>query len=106
MTAELWNAILNPDGPNYERWREVLGSERVPLKSCHPVKTTLGEEKDVDVYMLDLAAMTLGQRSRLVSRIATTFETTCACVEHELAERGFPIRVADVIVAINMRAVR
>lgn len=26
MSAELWSAILNPAGPNYDAWRELLGS--------------------------------------------------------------------------------
>lgn len=104
MSAEVWSAILNPDGPNYATWRETLGAEKVPLKSCHPTHATLGTETDVEVYMLDLGAMTLGQRARLVSRIATTFKVTCAEVEAELAKTGFPIRAVDVIVAIDMRA--
>lgn len=105
MSNELWSAILNPRGPNYATWREVLGSEQVPLQSAGSQMATLGEERDVEVYMLNLQAMTLGQRARLVGGLAQRFGTTVSEVEQEIAKCGFPIRAADVIVSISMRAV-
>src|SRR5579863_9960965 len=105
MSNELWSAILNPAGPNYHTWRDLLGSENVPLKCCSSSKATLGEEKDVEVYMLDLRALTLGQRARLLNSIAQKFRVPVFEVEAEIARSGFPIRAADVIVAISTRAV-
>lgn len=105
MSNELWSATLNPDGPNYQTWRELLGSEHVALKSCRPIKATLGMEKDVEVYLLDLRALTLGQRARLLNSIAQKFRAPIFEVEAEIARSGFPIRAADVIVAISVRAV-
>ena len=57
----LWSAILNPRGPNYSNWRGILGSERVALKSCQSIRAELGPEKNVEVYMLDISALTLPQ---------------------------------------------
>ncbi len=104
MSAEMWSAILNPRGPNYNTWHDTLGSDKVPLKSSASVKVALGPEKDVEVYMLDLTAMPLGSRARLVGRMAATFGVPVYEVEGELKRSGFPIRAADVIVSFNLRA--
>ena len=110
MSVELWSAILNPRGPNYATWKYVLDSERVPLKSPHPVTAELGgnarvvAEGNVEVYLLDLHAMTLAQRARLVGFIANKFDAPIYEVEAEIAAKGFPIRAVDVIVSFDMRA--
>jgi hypothetical protein len=101
----LWSATLNPAGPNYQIWREVLGSEKVPLKSSAPVTAEIGTEPCVEVYMLDLAALTLPQRARLLGFIAQRFGMPVYEAEATIAKTGFPIRAADVIVSISMRAV-
>ena len=100
MSNEMWSAILNPQGPNYATWRETLDGEKVPLKSSQSVKAQLGPEKDVEVYMLDLTALPLGNRARLVGRMAATFGVPVYEVEAELKRSGFPIRAADVIVRL------
>lgn len=104
MTRELWSAILNPRGPNYKGWHDVLGSDRVPLKNPHSGFTALGTEKNVEVYLLDLRALALGQRARLLNSIAQKFRAPVYEVEAEIARSGFPIRAADVIVSYDMRA--
>lgn len=103
MTTELWNATLNPSGPNYERLKDIF-PHRVPLKSCSPVKAQLGPEKDVSVYMLDFRAMPLGHRARLFGMIAAANSVPVYEVERTAAHEGFPIREADVIVSYDMRA--
>ena len=104
MSRELWSAILNPSGPNFESWNEVMGAHRVPLQSAKSILVTLGEEKNVEVYQLDLSAMTLKQKARLLGFVARKFNTPVYEVEKEIAQRGFPIRAADVIVSFDMRA--
>lgn len=104
MSVELWHAILNPSGPNYERLKGIFGENRVPLKSPQSFNTQLGPEKDVPVYMLDLAALPLNQRSRLIGMIAAKSGASISVVEQVMATEGFPIREADVIVSYDMRA--
>lgn len=104
MAVELWDAILNPRGPNYEHWHAILGDRHVPLTSSASMKAELGAEKDVEVYMLDLRALSLSERARLLSIVAKRFGVTVAEVEAEITARGFPIRAADVIVSYDMRA--
>jgi hypothetical protein len=103
MTVELWRAILNPSGPNYDRLKDIFPS-RVPLKSSQTVKAQLGEEKDVSVYLLNFDAMTLGQRARLFGLIAAGTGVPVSVIEEIAAKDGFPIREADVIVSFDMRA--
>lgn len=105
MSLELWSATLNPDGPNYQHWHSVLGSDRVPLESPTSMKVRLGSELDVEVYMLKLSALTLKQRASLIGFIARKFSAPIYEVEAEITKAGFPIRAADVIVSISMRAV-
>jgi hypothetical protein len=102
--SQLYSAILNPSGPNYTSWHDVLGSDSVPLKSCASAKAELGAEKDVEVYFLNLSALTLPQRSRLLSFLARKFAAPIYEVETEISRVGFPIRAADVIVSFDMRA--
>ena len=101
---ELWHAFLHPDGPNYEHWHKVLGMTRVPLTSSKPIKAELGPEKDVEVYLLDLKAMTLRQRSNLLGFFAQKFGVPVYEVEAQFQKDGCPIRAADVIVSHDMRA--
>lgn len=83
-------AILNPTGPNFEFWNQVLASHRVPLVGP--------EADDQGAYQINLRAMTLTQRSRLVSMTAQKFHTSIREVEQQIAIAGFPIQAADVIV--------
>ena len=100
---ELYSAILDPSGPNYATWFGIFGGNQVPLKSPHEVKAELGD-KSVPVYLLDLPALSLPQRARLLSVVAQKFGVPIYEVEAQLKEKGFPIRAADVIVSISTRA--
>jgi hypothetical protein len=104
MTTGLWHAILNPQGPNYERLKGIFGEGGVPLKSPKTIKAQLGEEKDVPVYLLDFSAMPLSQRARLFGMVAAKSGVSVHEVEKVAREEGFPIREADVIVSFDMRA--
>jgi hypothetical protein len=104
MSPELYSATLNPRGPNYERLKGIFGESRVPLKSPHTMKAQLGEEQDVPVYQLDLGALPINQRARLLALVARKCGVTIAKVEEVMLHDSFPIREADVIVAFDMRA--
>lgn len=104
MSVELWSAILNPRGPNYERLKDVFSANRVPLKSPKTIMATLGPEKDVPVYLLNFEAMPLNERARLFGMVAQKFGVPISEVEQVAAREGFPIREADVIVSFDMRA--
>ncbi len=102
---ELFRAALNPAGPNFERWREILGTHlSVPLKSAYPIVAPLEGEGEVECYLVNLDALTLKQRARLFGFLSQKFQVPIFKIERELKDRGFPIRAVDVIVEISMRA--
>lgn len=103
MSVELWRAMLNPSGPNYQRLKDIFPSN-VPLQSPTVSKAQLGEEKDVSVYLLNFAGMTLTQRARLFAIIAAGTGVPVSVIEHVAEKDGFPIREADVILSFDMRA--
>lgn len=76
----------------------------MPLKTPGSGFTQLGEEKNVEVYLLDMAKMTEEQKLRLVDWIVKKFSVGAVQVSAELERNGFPIRAADVAVFFDMRA--
>lgn len=101
---ELFSAILKPSTPNFDVWVKVFGSTEVPLQSPVATRADIGREKDVPVYLLNLAAMTLKQRANLLGFVSRKFGVPIYELEKEIAEHGFPIRESDVIVSISARA--
>jgi hypothetical protein len=102
--SDLYSATLNPSGPNYDTWLKIFGSDQVPLLSPRPVIADLGDEKDVEVYTLNLKAMTLMQRRRLVEWVSERFSKSVNEIERDFDQWDFPIRAVDVVVSISMRA--
>jgi hypothetical protein len=101
---ELYSAILNPHGPNYASWHAIFGDSLVPVKSAASVKVDLGAEKDVEVYLLNLAAMTLRVRARLLGAVAQELGCPVYEVEAEFSRNGLPIRAEDMIVSVSVKA--
>jgi hypothetical protein len=100
----LWAAHLNPNSPRYETWARILAGDEVPLVKPVASRANLGDEKNVEVYVLDIQRLTADQRDRLVQWVAEKFGVPPAAVNEQLESVGFPIREADVIVAFSMRA--
>lgn len=94
------NCHLIKSSPRYEKWREILGSDEPPITNPTPFKTKLGTEITW-VYELDVAKLTTDQRAKLVEFIVETFGVTSAQAEAALSTVGFPIRVVDVLVAVE-----
>lgn len=99
-----WDCHLLTSSPRYEKWREILGSDEAPIKSPALRMADFGdEEKDVEVYELELSKLSADQRSRLIDFIVERFGEKRETVERELDSVGFPIRSADVVVAFDHR---
>lgn len=101
---ENFSAVLDPAGANRDVWLKILGSDRVPLKSAVSHKTDLGSERGVDVYELNLKAMTLMQRRRLAEWFSQTLGKSVNQIEAEFDNWDVSIRASDVIVSISARA--
>lgn len=97
-----WDCHLMKSSPRYEKWRNILGSDEVPIVAPVPVTALLGAETTV-VYQLDLAKLSSDQRARLIDFIVESFKENRERVEAELDSTGFPIRQVDVVVAFDHR---
>lgn len=106
MPARLWWAHLYPQSPRYATWREILGSDNVPLQSPNSFKADLGFpiRETAECYALDLAAITEEQKNRLVDWCVQKFGGDRATIRADIERSGYPIREADVTVAFSMRA--
>jgi hypothetical protein len=107
--TDLYSATLNPRGPNYRTWRELLGSDSVPLKSPASQLADFGPpenlaEKNVEVYLLDIKALTLRQRHKLLLWNSQKFGKPIYEINYQLETAGFPIRAADVLLIFDRRA--
>lgn len=102
---ENFSAHLRSSSANYETWLAVFPRGEVPLLSPVSGVTQIGEEKCVEVYLLNLRAMTLGQRARLLAWLGQKSGKPIYQIEAEIESHGFAIRASDVIVTVDMRAV-
>jgi hypothetical protein len=92
-----FHAILDPRGPNYAEWSRIFGNGTVPLASPELSYADLDDEKNIPVYRLNLRAMPLIQRARLLGFFANKLGVPIFEVQRVTEKYGFPIRAADVI---------
>lgn len=116
MTNRLWWATLNSSSPRYKTWRDILDGDEVPLKHPAAQRATLGVpaiertagspgmEENVEVYAIDIHAMSDLQIKRLIAFVSAKFHAPAKDVELTIGREGFPIRAEDVTVAYSMRA--
>lgn len=82
-----------------EKWRQVFGSDVVPI-TC-PIPLSIGSFPGVDgakyFYLLDLKAISPEQRERLIASIALEFKLSIDDVRANLDQMGCPILADDVI---------
>lgn len=84
--------------PDMER---VFGSATVPVKGWLPEQASLpiGRRR---VFIIDVDALTPGQRERLIAYGCERFGVARDEAEREIAEHGFPL-LADSCIVVNDR---
>lgn len=103
MSDKHFSAILHPNSPRYDMWHRILGGCHVPLKS--PEKTTVPAWKPefdgqkIDVYFLDVAAVPLWVRARMIDSAAKEFDLPISEVNAVFGRLGIPIMASDVMVS-------
>jgi hypothetical protein len=103
MTRKLWSATLLSTSPRYQDWKQILGSDEVPITNPKPFATQLGPDL-ADVYTLDMDRLSRDQYSRLLDFVVERFGTKGREARQILDSDGFPIRAADVSVSYDLRA--
>lgn len=94
--------ISNPDRLAF--WQEVFGGDTVPIQSILPSQTSVPGYPVALIYLLDLKAITLEQRLKLIAGIANKFDLPIEQVAAEMEEHGCPILADDVAVSTTDRA--
>ena len=103
MNAKHFSAILHPNSPRYETWRRIFGGYHVPLKSPEPLTVPAWqpevEGEQIQVYLLDPAALPLWIRARLIAHAAEEFGIPVFEISGMFARLGVPIPASDVMVS-------
>jgi hypothetical protein len=99
-----FTATILLTSPRAGIWREVFGSETVPIVSPVPHKGVTPNCKG-EFYSLDVARLTKSQRQRLVDHLVRAFKLTHADVERLIYDptHGVPILAADLVVPLDLR---
>jgi hypothetical protein len=100
----LFTATLVKDSPRYVDWHDILDSDEVPLESSRTQTADLGDEKNVQVYKIDIRQLRPFQRDRLAAFIEKKFNYPMSAAYRTLDKSGFPIRAEDVTVCMSPRA--
>lgn len=97
-------ATILPSSPRAAVWREVFGSETVPILSPLP-QTAQTPRGDAEFYRLDVARLSDEQRKRVVSHLCQKWQ-----LRHEEVVRlvndpdhGVPLLAADLVVPLDLR---
>lgn len=101
----LWWATLSHYSPRYAEWRQILGSDEVPLRDSAERAIRLGEE-ETRGYLIGLEQLSMDQFARLIEHLADKFSAPPLDVIAELKSNGhMPIRAEDVTIAFSLKAV-
>ena len=85
------------DGKRRELYAEIFSDAIVPIKCMFTIRCDLPGHPDAEAYMLDLDAISLDQRAKLIDVLATRFNITREEIAAEL-DRGVPILAENVSV--------
>ncbi|MGB9181842.1 MAG: hypothetical protein WCB68_21610 [Pyrinomonadaceae bacterium] len=98
-----FKAFILESSPRSGEWLKVFGGRDVRVLGPLPKLAQVCGTEDVEIYLLDLDALTEEQRERLVTHLSEKFKIGREELEREIAEKGVPILAEDVGVPIDMR---
>jgi hypothetical protein len=87
-------ALLNEEGKKI--WGYVCPDGNIPVKSVAPFKARLDRIGEMDVYLVDWAALTETQRDLILDHLKTRFRNSKKTVETAILKEGLPIRACLV----------
>lgn len=93
-------ATIREGSPREQNWLEVFGDRTIELQSPLPSPGSAPGIESAMFYMLDLEALTMEQRTRLIKHISRRFHVPEREVEQELDRVGCPILDEDVTVTV------
>lgn len=96
MSKDFQVRVTNPE--RVAEWREVLGTDIVPVRSPIPSRANLPGHPRAMIFELDLPLLTDDQRQRLIRHLANKFGLDESDVAAELDAQGVPILAEDCVV--------
>ena len=75
-----------------EAFTKIMGRNRVPIEGPDLEYARLPRGGRQNVYKIDLAVLTTGQRQRLAEHLSGVWDMPLDRVEEEMTARGVPIR--------------
>ena len=96
-----FKAIISEKSSRYKEWLEVMGTNEIPLIAPIAVLSSAPGIDEARFFLMDIAALTSGQRERLVKHLASKFSVPLEEVAHDLESVGCPILDEDVMLVIG-----
>src|SRR5947209_7732549 len=82
-------------GERGAKWRELYGTDTLPVESRRPEPTTVKGESGVLAFVVDFEALDEETRARVARGAAKAADLPLEVVEGLFIEQGFPIVVQD-----------
>lgn len=95
-------ALLNGEGKKI--WGYVFPNGEVPIKGISPYKAQIEGKGEMQVYLVDWAALTENERDLVLEQLTSRFGSSKEEVETEILKSGLPLRATLVsCVSIPLR---
>lgn len=90
---------VEPTSPRGRAWQALLGSHTLPVRGLLPEPLVIAPDGKVeDFYALDLDALSLWQRARLVRWVADREQLSLTDAAEQLSRNGFHLLAKDVLI--------
>jgi hypothetical protein len=83
-------ALLNDEGKKI--WGFVFPNGEVPIKGISSYKAQIEEKGEMEVYLVDWAALTDQERDLILDHLKSRFENSKVAVLTEILKNGLPLR--------------
>lgn len=87
-------AFLNGEGKKL--WGYVFPSGTVPVKGVSPLKVKISGGGEMEVYLVDWAALTEAERGLVIDHLKGRFGDSKEAVLAEISKNGLPLRAGLV----------
>jgi hypothetical protein len=92
--------VVSAIGERAAEWREVFGTDSLPVKSMIPAWASAPGIARAQFYQLDLDALTVEQLGRLVQHTAAKFALPVQQVRDGLVEHGMPLLADGLAITV------
>lgn len=88
-------------GERGREWREVLGTNRVPIRSHVAARANLPDHPNARIYLAAWDVVSKEDQGKILRHLAKKFGLTPAAVAQDIVEAGVPILADDCSVWIG-----